>query len=50
MRPYDVIADEGEIPTPGRGQVLVRSTKSAVSAGTEMLLYRGQIPEEYFNR
>ena len=43
--PYDVVADEGEIPTPGRGQVLVRSTKSAVSAGTEMLLYRGQIPK-----
>ncbi len=43
--PYDVIIEEGEIPTPGKGQVLVRSTKSAISAGTEMLLYRGQIPE-----
>lgn len=43
--PYEIIVGEDEIPTPGSGQVLVRSTKSAVSAGTEMLLYRGQIPK-----
>lgn len=43
--PYEIIVDENEIPTPDSGQVLVRSTKSAVSAGTEMLLYRGQIPK-----
>jgi 2-desacetyl-2-hydroxyethyl bacteriochlorophyllide A dehydrogenase len=42
--PYQVMVDEDEIPSPGSRQVLVRSTKSAISAGTEMLVYRGQFP------
>src|SRR5688572_15139102 len=32
------------MPVPGPGQVLINTMCSAVSPGTEMLLYRGQIP------
>ena len=34
-----------DIPPPGPGEVRVRALASAVSAGTEMLVYRGEIPE-----
>jgi len=33
-----------EVREPGRHEVLVRATVSLISAGTEMLLYRGEIP------
>lgn len=33
-------------PTPAAGQVVVQTMVSAISAGTEMLLYRGQMPNE----
>lgn len=32
------------LPAPGLGEVLVQTVCSAVSAGTEMLVYRGQFP------
>jgi 2-desacetyl-2-hydroxyethyl bacteriochlorophyllide A dehydrogenase len=32
------------LPLPGPGQVLVRTLLSAISPGTEMLVYRGQFP------
>lgn len=32
------------IAAPGRGEVLVQTDLSAISAGTEMLLFRGEIP------
>ena len=32
-------------PEPGRGEVRVATSVSAVSAGTELLIYRGQAPE-----
>jgi 2-desacetyl-2-hydroxyethyl bacteriochlorophyllide A dehydrogenase len=35
---------EGELPSPGPEQVLVKTLLSGISAGTEMLLYRGQFP------
>jgi 2-desacetyl-2-hydroxyethyl bacteriochlorophyllide A dehydrogenase len=35
-----------DVPRPGRGQVLVRSVVSAISHGTELLVYRGQAPAE----
>jgi 2-desacetyl-2-hydroxyethyl bacteriochlorophyllide A dehydrogenase len=31
---------------PGPGELLVTATASAISHGTEMLVYRGQVPEE----
>jgi 2-desacetyl-2-hydroxyethyl bacteriochlorophyllide A dehydrogenase len=34
------------LPEPGPGQLLVRSSCSAISAGTELLAFRGQIPPE----
>ena len=35
---------EDEISPPGKGQVLVQAILSAISPGTEMLVYRGQFP------
>jgi 2-desacetyl-2-hydroxyethyl bacteriochlorophyllide A dehydrogenase len=35
---------EGELPAPGPEQILVKTLLSGISAGTEMLLYRGQFP------
>jgi 2-desacetyl-2-hydroxyethyl bacteriochlorophyllide A dehydrogenase len=35
---------EGELPSPGPEQVLVKTLLSGISAGTEMLIYRGQFP------
>jgi len=34
------------LPAPGAGEVLVETLCSAISAGTELLVYRGQIPED----
>jgi 2-desacetyl-2-hydroxyethyl bacteriochlorophyllide A dehydrogenase len=34
------------LSTPGSNQVLVQAECSAISAGTEMLVYRGQIPDD----
>ena len=36
---------EQVLPAPGAGEVLVRVCCSAISAGTELLVYRGQLPE-----
>jgi threonine dehydrogenase-like Zn-dependent dehydrogenase len=37
---------EEPLDAPGPGQVLVRTLMSAISPGTEMLIYRGQAPRE----
>ncbi|MFC7081314.1 zinc-dependent alcohol dehydrogenase [Halorussus caseinilyticus] len=37
---------EREIPEPGEGEVRVRTERSAVSPGTELLVYRGEVPSE----
>src|SRR5215211_1218640 len=34
------------VPSPGPGEVRVETTASAVSAGTEMLVYRGEVPQD----
>ncbi len=44
--PYQVAVREEEIPALETGQALVKTTLSAISAGTEMLFYRGQFPQE----
>jgi 2-desacetyl-2-hydroxyethyl bacteriochlorophyllide A dehydrogenase len=44
--PYQVGVREEACPRPGAGEVLVQTAVSAISAGTEMLLYRGQIPDK----
>ena len=37
---------EEQVPRVRRGQVLVETLVSAISAGTEMLVYRGQFPRD----
>lgn len=44
--PYSVSFVNELIPTPGPRQCLVRTLVSAISAGTELLVYRGQWPED----
>jgi threonine dehydrogenase-like Zn-dependent dehydrogenase len=44
--PGEVRVQEEELCSPERGQVCVRTLISAISPGTEMLLYRGQFPGE----
>lgn len=44
--PYTVAIDEEDMPRPGAGQVLVETLVSAISPGTEMLVYRGQFPAD----
>ncbi len=44
VEPYTVEIRESKLEQPGTGQVLVQTVASAISPGTEMLLYRGQMP------
>ena len=37
---------QAAVPAPGAGEVLVKTIVSAVSAGTELLIYRGQAPSD----
>lgn len=42
--PYQVEIRDVEIPTPGPGEILVKTDLSGISIGTEMMLYRGTYP------
>lgn len=42
--PRRVLVEEAPLPEPGPGHLLVQTTLSAISAGTEMLVYRDQFP------
>ncbi len=42
--PGIVAVREEAIPEPGAGEALVRTIVSAISSGTEMLFYRGEVP------
>lgn len=44
--PARVELRSAEIPSPGAGQFLVKSLVSAISPGTELLIYRGQAPQD----
>src|SRR6056297_1270309 len=44
--PYSVEYWEQQLGEPGPDEILVRTLYSAVSAGTEMLAYRGQLPPD----
>ncbi|MFQ5420064.1 MAG: zinc-binding dehydrogenase [Anaerolineae bacterium] len=44
--PFAVSVQTEPLPAPGPGEVLVRTAVSAISPGTEMLLYRGQFPAD----
>jgi 2-desacetyl-2-hydroxyethyl bacteriochlorophyllide A dehydrogenase len=43
--PQRVTLETGPAPRPGAGELLVRTRLSAISAGTEMLVFRGLFPE-----
>lgn len=43
-KPFCVSVREESIPAPAADQVLVQTIVSAISAGTELLFYRGQVP------
>lgn len=43
-KPFAVEVREQLLPLPAAGELLVKTSCSAISAGTEMLVYRGQIP------
>jgi len=43
--PYAVEVRDKELPAPAEHQVLVKTHYSAVSAGSELLLFRGQLPQ-----
>lgn len=44
VEPYQVEIRESALPKPGAGELLVQTLVSAISPGTEILLYRGQMP------
>jgi alcohol dehydrogenase len=44
--PRSVTVRERPIPDPGPGEVRVRATRSAISPGTELLVYRGEVTED----
>ena len=43
--PQQVELREESLPAPGADDVLVETICSSISAGTEMLVYRGQFPQ-----
>lgn len=43
--PYRVVAEEEPLPVLPPGRVLVRTRVSAISSGTELLVYRGMWPQ-----
>ncbi len=45
--PGEVVLRRENIDPPGHGEVLVQASLSAISAGTEMLVYRGQFPNDF---
>lgn len=46
IAPGQVQVQAHKIPTPAPGQLLIRTHLSAISPGTEMLIFRGEFPEE----
>lgn len=46
VRPGQVTTQDERLHAPGANQVQVKTIASAISAGTEMLIYRGQLPED----
>lgn len=46
IAPRQVELREETLPAPGAGEVLVETICSAISAGTEMLVFRGQFPRD----
>ena len=47
-RPGEGEIRETELPAPGAGEVLVRTLHSGVSRGSELLVFRGRVPEDQY--
>ena len=45
-KPHDIELQQDALPTPGEDEVLIQTRMSAISAGTEMLVFRGQFPSK----
>jgi 2-desacetyl-2-hydroxyethyl bacteriochlorophyllide A dehydrogenase len=43
--PFEVEVRTAPLPEPGPGEIRVKTRYSAISSGTELLLYRGQLPQ-----
>lgn len=41
----EVVVEDGEMPSPGEGQLLIRSTRTLISTGTETTILSGEFPE-----
>ncbi|MBT7227097.1 MAG: zinc-binding dehydrogenase [Gammaproteobacteria bacterium] len=46
VKPQQVEIREQQLPSLQPGQVLIKNLYSGISAGTEMLVYRGQLPQD----
>jgi 2-desacetyl-2-hydroxyethyl bacteriochlorophyllide A dehydrogenase len=46
IQPGQVEIRSSSLPPPEAGQILVQTCHSAISPGTEMLIYRGQFPDQ----
>ena len=44
--PREISLREESLSPPGPGQVLVQTLLSAISPGTELLIYRGKAPQD----
>jgi 2-desacetyl-2-hydroxyethyl bacteriochlorophyllide A dehydrogenase len=44
--PYEIELVQGPIPVPGDEEVLIETRISAISPGTELLVYRGRFPSD----
>ena len=45
-KPYEIKLVQSPVPAPGAEEVLVKTRVSAISPGTELLVYRGQFPPD----
>lgn len=46
IEPYKIEIKEEPVPKPGTGELVIATHLSAISAGTELLVYRGLVPSE----
>ncbi len=44
--PYDLELRDIDVPSPGNGEIRVEATLSAISSGTELLVYRGETSQD----
>jgi len=45
-KPREVIVTDEDKPSPGEGQLLVRTTRSLISTGTELTIFSGDFPDD----